>query len=384
MDGAVITRRGLIASAAAASVIRPRPLRAVTTGVTPIFINWNPWYENTAIVTTQFHAQLSPNRWQFRAPFSCEVLGSDRITCVGSQATMDIEIQAAANAGIKAWMYVWYGGNASGPGDAAMHKGWQTYDSSTHKNTLKWCANIDIGALGNDPWSNTAAWHANCDFFVNHFKQSNYLKVGGRPVVFVNWQQSALSTHFANSTANTIAACNWLRSQSVAAGAGSPYLIAMQDLSGAVTTSQIKTWINGDAVSGYVASQALQFQALPETAATLYSRTQSHWGTQISAGDKTVPIAMLGWDSRPLIEMPEYSRGHIPWIGHNQYYTRGTNAEIANHMQACVDFIGANQPICDSKLMLVYAWNECCEPPAGSPPTTALLGAIKPVLTAAA
>jgi hypothetical protein len=394
----MITRRHLLASAAAASLIRPRLLAAQTTGVTPVFIKWDAWYDDTQLVTQQFHQQLSPARWQFRAPFSCTVLGPERITCAGTQANMDIEIQAAANAGVKAWMQVWYGGAPNSPGGStALHRGWQLYDASSYKNMVKWAVYTGLPSFGVSPYSNTAGWQGNCNYWVNFFTQPNYLKVGGRPVVFVAWSQTDLATYFANSTANTLATFNYLRSQSVAAGAGNPYIIGMDDLSGPITASQVKGWIGGDAISGYIPSGAIQFTALPETAATLYSRTLAHWGSQVASGDKTVPIALMGWDKRPRMELPGFSdgAGYIPWVGHQQYYARGTNAEIAGHLQACVDFIGANQPACDSKIMLVYAWNECAEggtagvptlgdPPVGTPPSSALLNAIKPVLMAAA
>lgn len=393
-----MNRRALLVGAAAASIIRPRPLLAQTTGVTPVFIKWDAWYNNTETVTRQFHEQLSPARWQFRAPWFCQVLGTERITCNGQQADVDIEIQAAANAGIKAFAYVWYGGNATGAGmSTSLHRGWELHQSSAYKDQTKWCGHVGIDKFGYNPWSNTAGWHANCDIWASdYFKRSNYLKVGGRPVIFISWSQASLVSHFANSTANTVTAFNYLRSQSIAAGAGDPYIIGMDDLSGSITASNVKTWINGDAISAYVASSAISYPKLPQTAAELYTKVQSYWaGQQVATGNKTVPIAMLGWDSRPLIEMPEFNRGYTPWVGHQWYYTRGTNAEIANHLQACVNFIGANQPACDSKIFLTYAWNENCEggtvgmptlgdPPTGSPPTTALLTAIKPVLTAAA
>ena len=125
VDGDVITRRGLIASAAAAALIRPRPVLAQTTGVTPVFINWNPWYAPAAAVVSRMYPNaLSKPEFQFRAPWFCDVRGSQRIACEGAQADMDIEIRAANNAGIKAWAWIWYGPGASGAlGNPDLHKG---------------------------------------------------------------------------------------------------------------------------------------------------------------------------------------------------------------------------------------------------------------------
>jgi hypothetical protein len=220
--------------------------------------------------------------------------------------------------------------------------------------------------------------------------------------LFVNTSGNSLTTYFANSAANSQATFAYLRSQSIAAGAGNPYIMAMGNLSNfsADNPPAGKILIAADAVSSYVASSVLQFATgLPETMATLMTRNAQYWASsyQVGSGQKTVPMCMLGWDKRPRYELPGFSDGtsYIPWVGHQQYYTRGTNAEIASNLQACINFIGSHQPICDSKIMLVYAWNECAEggtagvptltdPPVGTPPSSNLLNAIKPVLTAAA
>jgi len=397
-----MNRRALLIGAAAAGLIRPSPVLAQTTGVTPIFIKWDAWYNNTETVTRQFHEQLSPARWQFRAPWFCEVLGPDRITCNGQQTHVDLELQAAANAGIKAFAYVWYGGDATGAGmSASLFRGWQLHQSSAHKDLTKWCGYAGMERFGYNPWSNTAGWQANCNIWAqDYFKRSNYLKIGGRPVLFILNAQSQLNSHFAGSSANSVTSFNYLRSQSVASGAGNPYIITMGSLSNFTVDSPSAglAWVTGDAISSYVASSVLSYPKLPQPFVDLTTKNAQYWaGSQggTATGNKVVPIAMLGWDSRPLNAMPEFERGYTPWVGHQWYYTRGTNTEIANHLQACVNFIGANQPACDSKIFLAYAWNENCEggtvgmptlgdPPTGTPPTTALLTAIKPVLTAAA
>jgi hypothetical protein len=391
MDGAVITRRAVIASAAAAALIRPRPLRAVTTGVTPVFIHFGGMGYSFDNPSRQNAVHLSPPQWQFRAPFFCDVLGNHRLSCLGVQSDMDIEIQAAANAGIQAFMFL----GAPKARQPGVYKAWDYYNASPYKSSLKWAGYVGPEDFGFNPWSNTAEWQANCNYYVNtHFNTPNYLKLGGRPVLFVSWHQDTLATHFAGSTANCITSFNYLRSQAVAAGVGNPYIVAMGDPYGSNPTShEAKPWVTGDAISNYVPNTVPT--ALPNTAADLDVKMQAWWAAQVALGDKYVPNALMGWDVRPLQQLPQFNSPRIPWNGTDQYFIRGTNAEIAANLQHCIDFIGANQPACDSKIMLVYAWNECSEggtagiptlgdPPTGSPPTTNLLSAIKPVLTAAA
>jgi len=391
----MITRRNLLATAAAASLIRPKLLQAQTTGVTPIFINWGGWY-SLANPSRENWAQLSPAQFQFRAPWFCKVLGPDRLACEGTQADVDIEIQAAANAGVKAFAYV--NGPKFAGDNSSIYQSYALYNTSAYKSSVKFVAYIGQEEFGNNPWSNTAAWQSHCNWWVaNIFPQSNYLKIGGRPILIISWHQSALATHHANNTANVLTSINYLRSQSIAAGQGSPYIISRADPWGAPSSAEAAVYYGANAITDYV--PALLNSALPNTAADLDTMTQAWWAAKMAeattAGIKYVPNAILGWDRRPRLQMPNGTDATVPWSGHDAYWTRGTPAQVATHLQNCINFIGANPTMCDLKLMFVYAWNECSEggttgipiisdPPTGTPPTTNMLNAIKPVLTAAA
>jgi len=392
-----LSRRALLGTAAAASLIRPAA--AQTTGVTPIFIRWDAWYSTVGSVTPYQNA-LSPQRWQSRAPWFSEVVSPHRVISEGTQANMDLEILAAQNAGIKAWAFDWYspgtGSPPQPPGSVGLSAGWNLFNTSPNKSLIKWCLALE-GAknLGYAPWSNTAGWHANVDQLVGLLQQSNYLKVLGRPVVFCRWQAPDVATYFAGSNANVTTAFNYLRTQCAAVpGLGDPYIIAMgSPYDSTVSSSVIKPIITADAISNYIPNIA--YTSLPNTAADLFTRTSSWWASQLATGNKMVPNAVLGFDNRPLGQLPPFASGRTPWFGNDAYYTLPTPAQSAAHLQSCIDFIGANVAACESKMMLVYAWSENAEggvvgmptigdPPTGSPPTTNLLSAIKPVLTAAA
>jgi hypothetical protein len=390
----MITRRALIGSAAVASLLRPKPILAQTTGVTPIAIRWDAWY-STAQPGVQAHNGLGAQRWQFRAPWYSRVISDYRIECIGTQAHMDIEIQAAANAGIKAFLFNWTGGGADGvnpPAEPSFFIAHQLYQASPNKALIKWCGDVAPLAVGYNPYSNTAGWHANANQWVGYFQQSNYLKVGGRPVLFVTWSEDL--TYFGGVQANITASFAYLRSQSIAAGAGDPYLIVMGDPYGVTrTASQALPIIGGQAISSYQPN--VYAGNATATAADLNSQAAAWWASQVATGNKVAPNAIVGWDTRPVVQMPPTWIPRVPWLGNNLYFTPSTNAEVAAQFQSCVNFIGSNQPACDSKIMLMYSWNECYEggkaliptigdPPTGTPPTTGLLTAIKPVLTAAA
>lgn len=393
----IITRRHILAAGAAAALIRPKLALGQTTGVTPVFIRWDAWY-STAGSVTAYHDALSPARWQSRAPWFSQVVSPYRVICEGNQANMDLEILAAQNAGIKAWAFDWYGAGtgspASPPGSVGLNAGWTLYNASANKSLVKWCLLLQgSNNLGYNPWSNTAGWHANVDQIVTYLQQANYLKIGGRPVIFCLGIGDT-ATYFAGSNANVTTAWNYLRSQSAAAGAGSPYVVALgSPYTPSASSSAIRPILTADAISNYVSPTTNT--ALPNTAAELHTKNAAWWATQVGTGNKTVPNVLMGWDVRPRVQLPQFQGGRIPWFGNDAYYTLPSPAQVATHLQNCVDFIGANAAACETKMMLVYSWSECDEggtsgiptlgdPPTGNPPTTNLLTALKPVLTAAA
>jgi hypothetical protein len=372
----------------------------MTTGIIAGAIRWDPWYARNP---TQNQAQnaLSPQKYQSRAPWFSTVVSPFQITSVGSQANMDYECQLAAAAGIKYWAFVYYGGNADGsvaPTD--MYVSLPLYQTSANKNLVNWCGIIGISNLGTFGFStHTSNWQQNVNTWVTYMLQSNYQKVlTNRPLLYILWSVGDLINYFDNNIAEAATAIAYLRSQCIAAGLGSPYIVLM-DGSGAGAHSTLVS-LGADALSNYIGP--ITYTTLPTPYTILDTGVRAFWTSLNAQGDPIIPICQTGWDVKARNAYREDFAAGRPYMGQNQRVLLSTNTEFATHVQAAIDYIGANPSICPSKALLMYAWTECDEgggmiPTIGDPPvnanvngtytgvlTSTRLNTLSPVLTAAA
>ena len=68
-----------------------------------------------------------------------------------------------------------------------------------------------------------------------------------------------------------------------------------------------------------------------------------------------VPLATAGWDPRPRIETP------TPWHDYGSaayYHAPPTPQELAQHLQAALDWLKAHPQTAVANAVLIYAWNE--------------------------
>ena len=93
-------------------------------------IRWDGWQENSKI-QAGLEQVLGPNHWHYRLPFFTKVTGSNSVAFNGnSQATMDQEINYAANAGIDYWAFDIY------PDAFGMSNGLHLYLQSPFKSRI--------------------------------------------------------------------------------------------------------------------------------------------------------------------------------------------------------------------------------------------------------
>jgi hypothetical protein len=218
--------------------------------------------------------------------------------------------------------------------------------------------------------------------------------LGARPLVYILWQPSEVTSWFAGSLTNVAAAISYVRSQCTAAGIGNPYIVILY---GPYSTSFFST-IGADAISNYTSSAPLT--AAPDVYATLDTGSAPYWASLVATGLPVVPICQTGWDTRPRKEHSASWGKSRPRLGDTAYFAAGTPAQVAAHIQNGINFIGNNPAACPSKALLIYSWNECDEggnvlcPTLGDPPvntdpgqpllTSNMLAAVGPVLRAAA
>lgn len=341
-------------------------------------IRWDLWYDRSAGSPTLWtETALSDPAFQSRAPFFAEQRASGLLRMAPTQATMDAEIAAAVSCHLAYWAFYLY--PTPNPGNA----GWDLYQTSADKADMPWCSISKIGMLGT-----TGNYATEVAAHLAWFQQAHYYKTrtGSRPLLYLYYDASALTTYFGGSLANLKAAIDALRSATTGAGLANPYIVLMaSSVFGSTVTS-----LGLDGLTCYVTNTPVQ---APGTRAQLDAAAAADWAAQaVAFTTGVVPNIMCGWDRRPRIRRPAFWEipGQRAWVGEQRYVAAATNAELIAHFQAAIDFILANPTACPMKLGITYAWNEHDEggwlcPTLGDPPTVsqpggARLAALAPTL----
>nr|WP_294525620.1 hypothetical protein [uncultured Rhodopila sp.] len=285
---------------------------------------------------------------------------------------MDREIEAAARAGLKFWAFVWYDPNSS------LRAAWNLYQSSSLRDQINWCGIVSLASWNSAP-SDQSRWQTNVQQWAEYMSAPNYQRVGsdgrspGRPLLFLLWDQRQFEGFFENLD-NLGRSLDLLRERVTAAGGDAPYIVILRGTEGAPILSRI----GADAIGGYVP----RFRQVPAGRyADLDQQARAYWAALEATGKPIVPIAIVGWDTRPRQEHPgPFSHVQVP----ERYYAMSTPAELSGHMRAAVGFIRRNESACPSKVLLIYSWNECDEGggliPTLGDPTGSYLVAISSIL----
>jgi hypothetical protein len=108
-----------------------------------------------------------------------------------------------------------------------------------------------------------------------------------------------------------------------------------------------------DAVSAYAMSgEQPTFAGLAEAV------EQGYWQHAAESNVPYIPLVTTGWDKRPRKDNPvSWEKGHS-YHRQETFPTRATPAEIAEHLQNGLQFIGKHPGLCRGNAVIVYAWNE--------------------------
>lgn len=287
-------------------------------------IRWDAWTGTNNTVGLQVERSLSPNQFHYRVPFFGEVHDADSVTIDGTtQAIMDQEIRFADYAGLDYWAFLWYS-QSSGLDEAR-----QLYYSSAYKDQIDYCLIVESSRLNTE---------LPVDSLVAEFADPSYVRVmGNRPLLY-----------FFGSWALTLGEINELRSKSVAAGHGDPYIVLF--IQSAPVT--IVDDLNLDALSRYVTSWIRDGAPYSDLAA---ADTQQ-WNFFKGQNKKVVPHVSAGWDKRPRVLNP------MSWetapISPDRWVEMPTPTELTDHMSDAVDWVNTNSSYAESNTVIVYAWNE--------------------------
>ena len=286
---------------------------------------------------------------------------------------MDAEIAVAAVSGIKFWAFVWY------PSDSSLRIAWDLYQSSRIRHRINWCGVLSTNSLGSMPFDNGNRREI-LKLWVDYMTAASYQKINvngieNRPLLYLLWRRNDIQRFFGGDLKNVAIALNFLREGVIAAGLGSPYVVILDGVEGAQVAPEIGAQAISNYISGFKREPLGPYKHLDE-------QTRSYWVKLASTGSAIVPIAMVGWDTRPRHETagPWYSAATNP----DQYYALATPPELAEHIRAAVRFVHDNPRACPSKVLLIYSWDECdeggCLMPTHGDPTGRHLSAIASII----
>lgn len=244
----------------------------------------------------------------------------------GLQALMDEDLQLLHDAGIKFVTFQ--------PFQTANRYGINNYLASPNKGLLKFALNqFKLGTF-------------NVADGLEKMADSQYLKFGGRPVVFFqmfNMRLFATPTDLAD-----------YRAAIVAAGFPNPYFVG-QENDPTQLAATMAAW-DLDAGSWYVGGLTGLTPGVRSDFTAQTAAEESEWATVLASGRKMVPVVTPGFDNRT----------YTP-SGSALYTTEPTATPLAAHMTAALDFVAAHPSACESRFVLVVAWNEYTEGHALAP-----------------
>ena len=194
------------------------PPGSVTTVLPPLTvgaIRWDAWYSADSVNVANVKA-LAPTQYQYRLPFFATPTGGGNFSAVGTQANMDTEIQAAAQAGLAYWAFL------SWPVGAPQRAALNYYLSSAYQSRLGFCM---IEQVTNAWFFGPSAELANV---INQLGTPGYQTVlDGRPLLYVLDSSDADIAFRYGGRAGLQLAVQYIRAASQAQGTQNPYIVFM-------------------------------------------------------------------------------------------------------------------------------------------------------------
>ena len=337
-------------------------------------IRWDAWYDRKD-ASSYAQDNLYPLQFRDRAPIHCTVGNDVKMNCTGTADVIEAEIKAAATAGLKFWAFDWF------PEGSSFRKAWTLYQASPSKHLIDWCPIVGVGSLGSATKSATGTTKIMSDWAALMVK-TEYFKVkfptSFRPVVFIHYIEKENVKYF-GSPEGLQWALKLLRDEAARAGAGNPYIILFDP----TADPKLLQRTGADAISNYIAGFKPKENG---NFLSLDSQVRDYWGLLAASGVPTVPIAQVGWDTRPRkASPPPWEKSPSPPARDpNTFYEIATPQQFASQVAAAKSFIRSNPASCPSGLLLMYSWDECdeggCIMPTLGDPRGEYLHALRSVL----
>ena len=288
-------------------------------------IRWDAWTGSANVVGAQVEKTLSPNIYHYRVPFFGVEVNASSVTIDGTkQQIMDQEIEYAHHAGLSYWAFLWY------PPATGLDQARKLYYTSAKKNLMDYCLIVESDRFNTE---------VSLDQIAAEFKDPSYVKVmGKRPLLYLLGYKAIKAADI-----------DALRSKSVAAGTGNPYIVEMRFDSNYAVLDKLHL----DAFSMYCTPSIKGGAPYAKLAAADVDQWNS---VGIGQARKIVPHVTSGWDKRTRYD------NRVTWDYSPSYkdmwVVMPTPVELSNHVKDAMDWVTGHRNIAEANTVLIYAWNE--------------------------
>ncbi|WP_080905082.1 glycoside hydrolase family 99-like domain-containing protein [Parabacteroides sp. Marseille-P3160] len=254
---------------------------------------------------------------------------------------MERQIDLAAENGIDFFLFCWYWAPDKAPLDLKRilsdpkHTSLALYLQAKNKNRVKFA--LLIANHQGHEITGEENWQEAVSHWMPYFKDDQYLKVSGKPLLVLFNPQGITDQGLADI--NRIAITNNLQGLSIA-GCGD-HTIGRSGF-------DIQTYYN--IVPGYSANSE------PHDYEELVAAGMKKWnGTK---EQPCIPTVTVGWDKRPW----EGSEGGLYNTPEGWYYTNQTPDKLKDYIRSGIKWINDNpEKATQEKIIFLYAWNELGE-----------------------
>ena len=332
----------------------PQPLVGTTPSATVGAYYFEGWYHDTPEAIAAFATSELRNIFPEREP-----IWGGGLWRGDTVEVMEQQIDLAADHGITFFSFDWYWyGDSWRTANDGINSGLKNFMLAANRNRMKF--NINIVDAGPTTIDSDADWRQVADMLMPYLADSQYLRVGGNPLV-------------TNFNAAGMTQTNYNYFQQIASSVGLNKVEFAANGPGSTSVYNYVTRYN--AVPGWGAGEVeYPYQSLTDYLQGNVDWTNGIWNDESGGPQSYIPVVMSGWDARPWNTPPTW-----------YFNPTRTPEAVAAHLQQAIDWIDDNPTLATSeRLVMIYAWNEFGEggyiAPTLGDPNGLYLDAIKSVV----
>jgi len=301
-------------------------------------IRWDAWHGELSEVGKAVEKTLSPPQYRFRLPWFAQVKKDGSVSIRGDRpGVLEQEIAYAEQAGLHYWAFVTY------PEDHPLSLPLRRFADMSPKHRLRFCNIVEWERFGGPD-----GYRHMVRRLVGYFRLPHYQRVlSNRPLLYLLAHESKWVLQQWGSVDAFRRVVDSLRTVSMRAGAGNPYIAVMHFAPR--TAEEIRYTIGADAISAYALPGGTREGAPFEQALREMHRL---WQGMVDVA-QAIPLVSWGWDPRPRVDTP------VPWHQPGpEHYETFTPEQCALAVKDALDFVEAHRDRCGANALIAYAWNE--------------------------